>query len=255
MHPILFKIGPFTIYTYGVMIAVGVLFGLFIVRREAKANGLDPDVYTDLCFYAIVAAVIGSRVFYVATNLDYFIRHPADAFKLWEGGLVFYGGFLFALPVVIFMLKKNRLPIGLSADIAAVAVPLAHGFGRIGCFMAGCCYGKTCNLPWAVTFRDPVSLAPVGIPLHPTQLYSSCSNFFIFVLLYSLRKKKSYDGQLLLAYISLYAFFRFIIEFFRNDFRGVFIAGLSISQVIALTMVCLAFIAHLVLKKRNSGSV
>lgn len=258
MHPILFQIGPFSVHTYGFFIALGVLAGLFLARREAKRLELDPDNVVDACFYIVVAAIVGSRVFYVLTNWDVFAAAPLDVFKIWEGGLVFYGGLIGALAMFGVYLKMAKLPFGKMADIGAVCVPLGHTFGRLGCFSAGCCYGKVCQHPWAVTFRHPDSLAPLYVPLHPTQLYCAFSNLSIFLLIFSLRRFKRYDGQLFWIYVAAYGINRSIIEFFRGDFRGaVFWNTFSIAQVIgissaAFALIMLAVLGHRAALRKNA---
>src|SRR3989339_541590 len=173
MFPVLLKIGPISIFTYGFFIAVGFLAGIFLATKEAKRLGEDYEKIMDLCFYILVAAILGSRLFYVATSPEMFLKNPVEILKIWNGGLVFYGGFIAALVTGVIYLKVKNIPVWKTADIMAPSIALAHFFGRIGCFFAGCCYGKYCDLPWAVTFNHPDSLAPTGIPLHPTQLYEA----------------------------------------------------------------------------------
>jgi len=253
MHPVLFKIGNFlTVHTYGFFIALAALAGMFISRYEAKRLGIDPDKVVDACFYVVIAAIVGSRLFYVLTNMDFFISAPLEVFKIWNGGLVFYGGFIGSAAVLIAYLKIYRLPLGKMADIAALALPLGHAVGRIGCFFAGCCYGKICHQPWAIIFKNPDSLAPLYVPLHPTQLYSSGSNFLIFFLIFTFRRFKKFDGQLFWIYLALYGVNRSIIEFFRGDFRGATVLNtFSISQTIGLSSALIAVIMLIILGRKN----
>jgi len=252
MHPVLFKFGGLSIHTYGFFIALGVLSGLFLARHEARRLDLNPDKVVDACFYIVVAAIVGSRVFYVLTNLDAFMAAPLDAFKIWEGGLVFYGGLIGALAMFVVHLRISKLPLGKMADIGAVCVPLGHTLGRLGCFFAGCCYGKVCQHPWAITFRHPDSLAPLYVPQHPTQLYLSASNFCIFLLIFFLRRFKQYNGQLFWIYVAVYGINRSMIEFFRGDFRGaVFWNTFSISQVIGISSAIVAIIMLIGLGRKH----
>jgi len=255
MHPVLFKFGGLTIHTYGFFIALAVLAGMFISRYEAKRLGIDPDKVADAFFYVVIAAIVGSRLFYVLTNLDFFISAPLEIFKIWNGGLVFYGGFIGAAAVVIVYLKIHHLPLGKMADIAALALPLGHALGRIGCFFAGCCYGKVCHEPWGVVFRNPDSLAPLYVQLHPTQLYSSASNFLLFLLIFLFRRFKQYDGQLFWIYIACYGITRSVIEVFRGDDRGTLILNtLSISQTIGITSAVIAVFMLIFLGRKHSRS-
>ncbi len=253
MHPVLFKFDDLiTIHTYGFFIALAVLAAIFIARYEAGKLGLDPDKVADACFYVVIAAIVGSRLFYVLTNMEFFMSAPLDVFKIWNGGLVFYGGFIAAAAVLIVFLKFYHLPLGKMADIAAIALPLGHAIGRIGCFSAGCCYGKICHQPWAITFKNPDSLAPLYVQLHPTQLYSSASNFMIFLLIFSFRRFKKYDGQLFWIYFAIYGISRSIIEVFRGDFRGATVFHtFSISQTIGLSSTLIAVIMLIVLGRKN----
>jgi len=255
MHPVLFKFGQVTIHTYGFFIALAALAGMFVARFEAKRLDLDPDKVVDACFYVVVAAIVGSRLFYVITNIELFTSAPLDVFKIWNGGLVFYGGFIGSALTLIAYLKIYHLPLGKMADISALALPLGHTLGRIGCFFAGCCYGKICHHPWAITFKNPDSLAPLFVQLHPTQLYSSASNFLIFLLIFSLRRFKKYDGQLFWIYCVFYGINRSIIEVFRGDFRGGTVLNtFSISQTIGLSSALVAVIMLIILGRKNSAS-
>ncbi len=255
MHPVLFKFGEFAIHTYGFFVAMAVLAGIAIAKYEARRLGLDTEKVVDACFYVVVAAIIGSRLFYVLTNLEFFKSEPMEVFKIWNGGLVFYGGFIAAALVLIVFLKIHHLPLGKMSDIAALSLPLGHAFGRIGCFFAGCCYGKLCHEPWAVTFTNPDSLAPLYVPLHPTELYSSASNFLIFILIFFLRRFKKYDGQMFWVYIACYGIARSTIEIFRGDFRGATMFNtFSISQTIGISSAVIAIIMLIILGRKNSIS-
>lgn len=252
MYPVLFHYGIFTIYTYGFFVALGVISGISLARSEAGRVGIDPDKIMDLCFYIILSAIFGARLLYVATNLDFFTHYPLEIIKIWNGGLVFYGGFIAALVAAVVIVRVYRLPLARTADIAGLAVPLGQFFGRIGCLSAGCCYGKTCDLPWAVTFHNFASLARIGVPLHPTQMYSAASNFSIFMILFLMRKHKRFDGQIFWLYVLMYGVMRSIIEIYRGDFRGAYIFGiLSISQAIGLGMAALALVMLVVLYTRS----
>jgi len=233
MHPVLFEIFSVKIHTYGFFVALGFLTGMLFAKREARFAGESPDMITDLSFYIILSAIIGARLFYIFTDIRTYIEHPLEIFKIWNGGLTFYGGFLAAFATTVFYLKKKNISVLKTADIFAPSIALGHFMGRIGCFFAGCCYGKVCDLPWAITFRHSDSLAPVGVALHPVQLYSVVNNLFIFLFLLSFRKFKKFDGQLFLIYAFFYGVTRIVIEVFRGDFRGeVFFGVVSISQML-----------------------
>ncbi|NWF99278.1 MAG: prolipoprotein diacylglyceryl transferase [Nitrospirae bacterium] len=254
MHPILIKIGPVTIHTYGFMIAIGFLVALYFAIRQAKEEGLKSNIITDLSFYILVSAIIGSRLLFVLINFSYYISNPLAIFKLWEGGLVFYGGVILAVPVVLWYVKKNNLKLWQIADIFAPSVAIGHAFGRIGCFFAGCCFGKTAEtLPWGVIFTNPDCLAPLNVRLHPTQLYESAGEFINFFILLLLQKRKSYNGQVFMTYILIYSVLRFIVEIFRGDFaRGFIISGISVSQGISIIMFLTSILGILILRNKKN---
>lgn len=254
MHPILFKIGKLSVYTYGFMIAVGFLVGVTLAKREGRRVGEDPDRIMDLCFYLLIAAIVTSRLFYVVTTPEIFLSDPLEIFRIWKGGLVFYGAFIGAMLTIVIYLRKYKRPLWKTLDILAPSVAIGHFFGRIGCFFAGCCYGKQCALPWAVTFSHPESLAPTGTPLHPTQLYSALNNLMIFGILCFFRTRKKFDGQLFWTYVMVYGITRSVIEIFRGDFRGeVYFGVLSVSQLIGGTFAIIALIMLILFRKRSSG--
>lgn len=254
MYPVLIKIGPVSIHTYGFLIAAGFLLALWLAVMQSKKAGIQQEKIIDMGFYGLIAALAGSRLFFVLTNLSYYAKHPVDVIKIWEGGLVFYGGLLLAVPVLIWYTRKNSLPIWQSADIWAPSIAVGHAIGRLGCFSAGCCYGKPAlDIPWAVTFTNPASLAIKGVPLHPSQLYESAGEFLNFLILVALRKHQSFRGQLFWMYILNYSIIRFIVERFRGDeVRGFIVPGFSISQGISVLMFITAVIFLIVLKKRQS---
>ena len=251
MYPILLKIGKLSLHTYGFFVAMGFLAGILIAQREAKRLGEDPDKIMDLSFYVMISAILGSRLFYIFTNPETYLSDPLEIFRLWNGGLVFYGGFIAALITGLIYLKIKKMPLWKTTDIAALSLAAGQFLGRLGCFSAGCCYGKVCDLPWAVTFTNLNTLAPIGIPIHPTQLYHAISNLSIFAFLWFFRTRKKFNGQIFWMYILLYAVTRSFIEIFRGDFRGEPVLGiLSVAQAIGIIMAPVAIIMMTILKKR-----
>ena len=258
MHPLLIRIGPVTLHTYGLFVAVGFLAGLLLAARRAGRERIPFERIMDIGFFVLLAAVIGSRLLFVAVSRGHYLSHPLDAFKIWEGGLVFYGGLILAVPTALWYVKKHRLDTWQIADIFAPSIALGHAIGRLGCFAAGCCYGKEADfLPWAVTFSDPECLARTGVPLHPVQLYESLGEFVNFLILVALRRYASFRGRLFWTYILLYSVLRFSIEFFRGDeVRGFLFSSLSVSQgvSIAAAVVALVFLKRLREEHRTAHS-
>lgn len=248
MHPILFEIpridlgdwtlGPIPIRLYGLMIGIGFLVALLFASRKARKEGIDPDRILDMGVYLLLAAIVGSRLLYVLINLREFEARPLDAFAIWKGGLVFYGGLIAAAGVGIAYVRKHGLPLWRTADVMAPYIALGHAFGRLGCFFAGCCYGAPTSTPLGITFTDPLSLAPLGIALYPTQLFEAGGEFMNFMLLLMLYRHRKFDGQVFWFYPALYSMLRFVVEFFRGDAaRGIWFGGfISTSQIIAMLL-------------------
>jgi phosphatidylglycerol:prolipoprotein diacylglycerol transferase len=247
MHPVLFELGPLRIFTYGFFLALAFLTAIYVAAREAHRLGLPVGKFYDLCFYVVLAALVGSRLLYVLLEWRQFLAHPLKIFALWEGGLVFHGGVVLALLVAFLYIRRHHLTWRPTLDALALGMPVGQFFGRIGCFMAGCCYGSPSNLPWAVTFSNPLSLCPIKVPVHPAQLYEAFLALGVFGILYLLRTRKRFDGQMILAYFTLAGLVRFVVEFFRSplDYRGpVFFGWMPLTQLVAL---CLALVSGFLL--------
>ena len=235
MYPILFQSGRFHIYAYGFFIVVGFAAAAVLAVLKVRNSNIKISFEnaTELFFYTVLSAFLGSRILFVLINFDFFRQHPLQMFKVWEGGLVFYGGLVPAAVVAFWVMKAHRLPVWKLADLISPLIALGLSFGRIGCFLAGCCYGKETSLPWAVVFRNPDSLARLNVPLHPTQLYDAANGLALFFFLSWMEKRKSFNGQIFWLFLFLYSMTRFFIEIFRGDPRGFFFADLlSTSQAI-----------------------
>ena len=239
MYPILFQLGSFRIYAYGFFIVVGfVIAAILAVLKIRKSDvRISLENAADLFFYTVLSAFLGSRLFFVLINFDIYREYPLRMFKIWEGGLVFYGGLIPAAMVAFGYMRWHGLPVWKLADLISPLIALGLCFGRVGCFFAGCCYGKETSLPWAIVFKNPDSLARLNVPLHPTQLYDAANGLAIFFFLSWLSKRKTFDGQIFWLFLFLYSITRFFIEMFRGDPRG-FLLGdlLSTSQGIGVLL-------------------
>lgn len=253
MHPILIELGPLTVHTYGLFVALGFLAAVFWTMIEAGRAGLDQTILPDAAFRILIGSVLGARLFYVGINPERFLDNPLEALMFWKGGLVFSGGILGGtLLGVLYGLRKKQ-PILRWTDCIAPAVALGQSLGRLGCFFAGCCYGRQTDLPWAVTFSDPVCLAPTGVPLHPTQLYHAAGVFLIFLVLMAVRSRFTTPGRRTGLFLVLFAAARVVIEQFRADFRGdlgAFLGPITATQITALAF----FVLGMYLLLRKSGS-
>ncbi len=237
MLPVLFRIGPIPIYGYGFMIAMGFLTGLFVTRKLATRSGLDAEKIIDLSFWGLILGFVGARALFIITRFSDYSSDPLSIFRLWEGGFVFFGGPMVAMPFGIWYMKKHRLPIWKSLDTMMPGLVLGHSFGRIGCLAAGCCYGKPTGTSWGIKFHsDLVEKSMQGINLHPTQLYEASALFTLFLGLLWVYRHRKFDGQVALTYFMAYPIIRSIIETFRGDLiRGFVIDGvLSTSQFISI---------------------
>ena len=253
MHPVLFTIGRFHIYTYGVFVALSILVGSSLFVREGKRSGLDPSALGDIVIYAVVFGVIAARMFYVVLNLDEFRLSFMDILFIWKGGFVFRGAILGGVFGAYVGSRRKGISFVTTVDTAAPFIPLSHAIGRLGCFSAGCCYGKVCHLSWAITVKNPMSLSPLGVSLHPVQLYSSFMNTLIFLFLYFFfKKKKKFPGELILEYLALYGVGRFVVEFYRGDPRPMVFKWLSFNQLFAGICAIFSFALIIALRSRRS---
>ena len=255
MHPILIQVGSLKLYTYGLFVALGFIIAIWFTKRNAKFYGVPDQMVSDLFLTVLISALAGARILYVLINIDAYRDNFLDIFKIWNGGLVFFGGFIGGALGAIIFLRIKKMDIWKTADVISPGLALGHSVGRFGCLFAGCCYGKSCSLPIAITFTNPDSLAPLNVPLHPTQLYMIASNFVLFLILLAIQRRKRFNGMVFLSYIMLYSAFRSIIEFFRGDFRGTFFFDfLSLSQGIGLLVSCIALIFMIIKLRTRHGS-
>ena len=240
MHPELFSVGPVTVYTYGVLLAASYLLGLRLAMARAKRRGLDANRVLDLGIYIIIAALIGAKLLLLVVDFDQFRRDPAEIWNLARSGGVFYGGLILAVVVAFWYIAKHQLPFWTTCDVFAPGIALGHVTGRLGCLAAGCCFGRPTNVPWAITFTSPLAQAnvgtPLGVPLHPTQLYEAGAELLILIfLLVTERKGRYFPGRTFWSYMFLYALTRYVIEIYRGDPRGM-VLGMSTSQFISVVL-------------------
>ena len=266
MHPRLFTIpvfhlfgsdiGPLTLPTYGALLAVAFLAGLFVASWQAKKAGLDAGRITDLAVYVLIAGLLGAKVMLVVVDWSFYSKNPAELWSIFRSGGVFYGGLLGGLLVAFLLARRYGLPAWPTADVLAPGVVIGQSIGRLGCFAAGCCYGKTATVPWAVTFTDVQAARTVGTPLdqalHPSQIYESLATLLIFVALVWLAPRKKFQGQVTLAYVALYSIARFFLEYYRGDAGRGFIGPFSTSQAVAIVLVLLAGALFVRLRKANA---
>jgi phosphatidylglycerol:prolipoprotein diacylglycerol transferase len=245
MHPILVEFFGFSIHSYGVMLAVGFVVGISLAAREAVRTEVDPEKVLNLAFWILISSIIGSRLFHCIVFYPQYLEDPLRVLMLWEGGLVFYGGFLGALLAGFVYCRVQKLNYWELADLLIPSVMLGLVFGRIGCTLAGCCFGKACGPDFALgmTFENPLGLGVKNTPLYPTQVLSAINGFVIFLILWLYRTRKGFHGELVAICLIVYSITRSLIEILREDPRGFLDVGpvlLSESQVVSVFMLLFA---------------
>lgn len=246
MHPILFQSGFVTIYTYGVLVALGVLIGVWLAANDAPRLGLPPVKIWNLCIYGILVALVASKLWLVLSDWSYYAANPHELFSAatLESGGTFYGGFIGGILWTFFYTRRENLPLLQTFDVCAAPLALGHAIGRVGCFMAGCCFGKPTSLPWGVTFTSAVAArlsgTPLNTPLHPTQLYEAAAEFANFLFLYFVGRRWRTPGESIGAYLILYGTERGLFEFLRADpgRTPLFHDAVSLMQLVSLAMIC-----------------
>lgn len=246
----LFSIGKITIHGYGLMIGLGFMAAVLIGCYRAKLQGLSADLFSSMAVWVLIIGFLGGKLLFLIVDFKNFLANPLGS--LGSSGFVVYGGIISGLLTIYFFCKIKKIPVMSYADLIAPSIAINQGFGRIGCFMAGCCYGRETDSWLGVTFPEGC-LAPAGVKLIPTQLISAIGMLLIGIGLILIARKAKYKGLITGLYLLLYSVGRFIIEFFRNDYRGT-VGILSTSQFISLFIFVLAA-GILVLTYRNKVPV
>lgn len=250
MHPIILQLGSFKLPAYGLMVAMGYAAGIFYLLRRAAGRGMDRETVSDMVFYSVLAGMLGAKLFYVFTYWGTFGSGFAEravyALKTFQYGFVFYGGLIFGAAAFFTCARYKKADALAAADMFAPALALGHAFGRVGCFLAGCCHGRPSGSFLSVVFTDPrCEVAPslLGVPLYPTQLMEAAGNLVIFGLLDAALRRRRGRGFVLALYAALYSLQRFLIEFLRGDDRGAYHFGISPAQGISAAVFAAAVFA------------
>jgi len=254
MFPQLFHIGSFSQSTYGVLVALAFLTALAVVSRLARRDGLNSDVVVNLGILCGLCAIVGAKIMMYLIDIPYYVDHPGEIISMesLRAGGVFYGGLIAALIAAAIYIRRHSLPPLRTADVFAPGIALGHGIGRLGCFSAGCCWGLPTNLPWGVTFTNPIANQTVGVPLgikmQPTQLYESAAEFIIFGILFWRVRRPHTPGAIISLYLILYSTVRFLVEFVRyHEQRNPFGGPFDTSQWISLALAAMGvayFLRH-----------
>ncbi len=247
MHPILIKFGPFTVFSYGFMLALGFLLALGVAERRSRRSGLDPAAVQTLALVCLIAGLVGGRLAYILLNLPIYTAQPLEVIRLDHGGLVFYGGLIFGILAGLLFVRIKRLPAWTTLDVMIPALVLAHAVGRVGCFLNGCCYGTASTLPWAVLFPGD------AVRRHPVQLYEAAALLGIYFILRAVEKGRFRPGSLLFVYGLLYGIWRFFAEFLRADNPRA-AAGLTVFQWSSLVLIAVSALLLIARVPRGSSA-
>ncbi|WP_320169675.1 prolipoprotein diacylglyceryl transferase [Maridesulfovibrio sp.] len=250
MNPVLFSIGAVNIYSYSVFLTAGCLLAMGWAMREARLRDMDYTLAPKAGITAIVCGIIGARILYIALYPQEFTSDILNALRIWNGGLVFSGAVVFGSAGGAMYLHGKHQKLLPWLDSFAPAIALGQAVGRLGCFFAGCCYGKPTDLPWGVVFRNTDSLAPLFHPLHPTQIYHSLAGLITFLILLGTKRFFHSDGKITGLFLMLFSALRFIIEFFRADYRGA-IGPISTTQFMAVVFFLTGIYLLFIHKKRS----
>ncbi len=256
MHPVLFKIGGFEIRTWGVLVLLGFLAGIWYAAKQAEKNNVSREYIYDLGFWIIIAAIIGARILFVIYHWELYRGNIGEIFAVWHGGMMFMGGLILAFPTAIYYIHKHRLPFWKLGDWTAPGLALGMFIGRWGCFFNGCCFGTACHLPWCVAFKPGSEAFAVfgATRIHPTELYESFGNLILFLFLILLKKKEPYDGFLLLLYFIFGPLIRFTDDFFRYYETKQIYGPFTVNQWIALAIAFTSLILMIIMFKKNAGT-
>lgn len=256
MHPIAFHIGSFAVHSYGIMMALAFLAGLWTATLRARRVNISAEQIADLTLWIMVGAVLGARFVYVTTYWkEEFAGQPlTEIFAIWHGGLVYYGGLIGATITSFIYLRWKKLPLWKTADVIAPSIALGSVFGRVGCLLNGCCYGRACDLPWAISFPPGNPLGSPTTPVHPTEIYDALLNFALYLGLAWLFRRRKFDGQIFATYLICYSITRSIVESFRGDYTNLhYHLGLTPAQWISVPMFIIGLVLAVFLSQRTDA--
>jgi phosphatidylglycerol:prolipoprotein diacylglycerol transferase len=236
MYPILFELGGFQVRSYGVIVGLSFLLALWMSTREAERKGVDPKLVQDFAVYGLLGGIIGARLYFVLFSAPgYFIKHPLEIFAVWSGGIGVIGSLIGGFIVAVWFCHKKKLFLLKFGDTLAPGMALGQTVGQFACLLNGDSYGRPTNLPWAITYTDPRSLAPLNIPLHPIEIYEMAAYFLVFVAVWSVKTKFKSDGAAFLTYLAGYGMARFAVEVFRGE-PAMFAWGIPAAHVFSAAM-------------------
>lgn len=251
MYPILFQFGHLEIRSYGPIVALSFLIGLWFSTREAKRKGLDPKLVQDFAVYALLGGIVGARIYFVLfSEPAYFLQSPWEILAFWRGGIGVIGSLIGGLVVALWYCRKKGISFWKLADTLAPGIALGQTIGQFACLFNGDSYGRPTDLPWAITYTDPRSMAPLNIPLHSIEIYEMAAYFLVFLAVWNIRKKYRADGSAFFTYLAGYGVARFSVEFFRGH-PAIFAWGIPAAQVFSVALILASVMGSLLLGKSH----
>jgi phosphatidylglycerol:prolipoprotein diacylglycerol transferase len=257
VHPTLFEFHGVSLHMYGLLLAIAFLLGIQLFVARGRARALPEEPLHTLSLWLLVLAIVGGRTFFVLTHWSDYAADPLAIFRLWEGGLILYGGYVFAIAGGILYVRRAGMRVWRVADAAAPSMALGIGIGRLGCFMNGCCFGLPTSLPWGVQFPPGSASTYVfpGVPIHPSQLYLSGAGFLLFLLLLAFDRTPRFDGWLFWTYIAIDGALRFVIDFTRyydatSAIGSVGRLAFNMNQILSGGLIVVAIVMLAVLSRR-----
>jgi len=249
MYPVLLQFGNFELRSYGVIVALSFAIALWMSSKEAERKGLDPKLIQDFGVYALFGGIVGARIYFVLLSEPaYFLQHPWEILAVWHGGIGVIGSLLGGAVVALWYCRKKEISFLKLSDTLAPGIALGQTIGQFACLLNGDSYGRPADLPWAITYTDPRSLAPLNVPLHPIEIYEMAAYFLVFLVVWNIRKKYRADGFALFAYLSAYGLARFVVEFFRGH-PAIFAGGMPAAQVFSAAMIFVSLGGFVLLNK------
>lgn len=250
MYPILFQFGQFELRSFGVIVALSFIIGLWLSTKEAQRKGLDPRLIQEFALYALLGGIIGARLYFVLFSEPvFYLQNPWEILAFWRGGIGVIGSLLGGFLAGVWYCRRKRISVLKFADTLAPGIALGQTIGQFACLFNGDSYGRPTDLPWAIVYTDPRSLAPLNVPLHPLEIYEMVAYFLVFLVVWNTRKKYSADGFAFFTYLSAYGVARFFVEFFRGN-PAIFAWGIPAAQAFSVALI-LASVAAFLLLRRN----
>ena len=251
MYPVLIQLGTFELRSYGIIVALSFLLGLWLSTREAKRKGLDPALVQDFAFYALLGGIVGARLYFVLfSDPAYYLQKPWEILAIWRGGIGIIGGLLGGFLIALWYCRRKGLSFGRFADTLAPGAILGQTVGIFACLLNGDSYGKSTDVAWAITYTDPRAMAPLNVSLHPVEIYEMAAYFLVFLIVWITRKAYRADGFVFLAYLAGYGLARFAVEFFRGN-PAIFAWGIPAAQAFAAALIAIAIAGFCVLGKAS----